>query len=294
MSRVTPALLSLIMFLVVGALVALYIGKTLWATDEVVAPVEIRTIPMAIADIPAGTTVTEAHIGLGRVPADKLTPDMMLSNRVILGRVVKKPIKAGSAFRPDYLFAPGVRPPLDVADGHRAVTVMVDGTTGMVDSLVSPGQFVDVHLTVNQVPNRPDVSGLTLTLFRGVRILAMAGARTRSTVTLELSPMQATIAIQAQSRGKISMTYNPEGRGTGVVSVPDEDRATLAQILDLDPLPVPEPPFRSEHYRGSTRTSLEWHNGRRSSQSAAAARGGAEDHDIVPNERMGTPDGPSA
>src|SRR5688500_5667482 len=102
----------MLMFLAVGGLVAAYIGKTLLAKDEPVAEVEITTIPMALADIEPGTPITEAHVGNGRIPADKVEPDMILNDRVVIGRVAKKEIKAGSAFRPDLLYPPGVRPPL--------------------------------------------------------------------------------------------------------------------------------------------------------------------------------------
>jgi pilus assembly protein CpaB len=259
----------MMMFLAVGGLVAAYVGKSLLAKEEAPAKVEIRTIPMAVGEIAPGTTITEGHIGLGRIPADKIAPDMMLSDRVVLGRVAKKPIPAGSPFTPDLLYPPGVRPPLDVTDGMRAVTVDLREASDLVDGQIAPGQYVDVHLTVaGDAGDARLAGGLTLTLFRGVRVLVInsgGGGMSRGTnsVTLELTPKQANVMILAQEKGKITMTYNPEGKGSGVVDVPEEDRATLDQILGLKPLPEPEPPFVSEHFAAGSRQVYEWQNGRR-------------------------------
>ena len=297
MRRATPALLSLIMFLVVGGLIALYIGKTLWASDEPEARVAITTIPMALADLEPGTTLSEAHIGLGKLPADQVTPDMLLTNRVLLGRVVKKKIEAGEPFRPDFLFAPGVRPPLDVAEGMRAVSVEVDGSSGIVDGLISPGQFVDAHLTVTGNSDPRLENGLTLTLFKGVQVLAMNGAagmsRGQNTVTLELTPMQANVMILAQDRGKLTLTYNPDGRGTGVVAVPNEDRATLEQILGLRPIPPVEPPFRSEHFSGASRNVMEWQDGRRTGGFGSGSGNMDGGADNTPRTPVNSMDGPA-
>jgi pilus assembly protein CpaB len=255
------------MFLAVGGLVAAYVAKNLLATDEMPQEVEISTIPMALADIEPGTMLTEAHVGNGRIPADKIEPDMILNERVVIGRVAKQAIKAGSAFRPDLLYPPGVRPPLDVADGMRAVTVDVQETSDLVDGLVSSGQYVDVHLTANLDGDARMGGGLTMLLFRGVRVLAINGgsglSRAANSATLELTPKQANVMILAQGKGKITMTYNPEGKGTGVVDVPEEHRATLEQILGLKPLPEPLRPFVSEHYGASNRRVIQWRDGER-------------------------------
>lgn len=307
MRRITPASLSLLMFLAVGGLVAAYVGKNLLATDEAPQKVEITTIPMALSDIEPGTSITEAHVGNGRIPADKVEPDMILNQRVVVGRVARQPIKAGSAFRPDLLYPPGVRPPLDVAEGMRAVTVNVQESSDLVDGLVSPGQYVDIHLTVATGDDRIG-GGLTMMLFRGVRVLAINGgngvSRAANSATLELTPKQANVMILAQDKGKITMTYNPEGKGTGVVDVPEEHRATLEQILGLQPVPQPERPFVSEHYGAGGRQMIEWRDGYRVGAGAGdLGRGEAQTGssglgrsagDGLRSGGMSNPEGPSA
>jgi hypothetical protein len=88
----------MVMFGVIGLLVVGYVAQKLLATTEKrVAPV-MRDIPMAITDISPGTVMTERHLGMGKVPVDQLTREMLLTNRVIVGRVSKTPLKAAPSW----------------------------------------------------------------------------------------------------------------------------------------------------------------------------------------------------
>ena len=104
-----------------------------------------------------------------------------------------------------------------------------------------------------------------MTLFKGVKVLAMnrstggGASRSGNNVTLELSKEQANILIQARDKGSLTLTYTPEGKGNGGVAVGREDRATLDEILGLEPV---KPPFTSEIYYGSGRSVLQFQNGR--------------------------------
>lgn len=78
------------MFLIVGLLVVGYVAKTMLAGQtKPPAPPVMRDAPMAISDIAPGTVITENHLGVGRIQRDKLEPDMLLTNRVIVGRVAE-------------------------------------------------------------------------------------------------------------------------------------------------------------------------------------------------------------
>ncbi|QDT65380.1 Flp pilus assembly protein CpaB [Calycomorphotria hydatis] len=266
--KLTPAFLSLVMFVVVGGLIAAYVAKSLFATEEAPAPPAKTTIPMAMADIPAGTIITEAHIGSGFINPNDVEPTMLRNNRVIIGRVAKNDIPANTAFHSIDMHPPGYREPLHVREGMRAVSVSIDRSSDVVSGLINPGEYVDVHMTVDQHPDPRVNGGLTLTLFRGVQIIAMTGSDNgggfdANSVTLELTPEQANIMILARDRGAITLTLNPDGQGDGVVDVPDEHRATLEQILGLRALPEPERPFQTEHFDGSARQVLEWRDNRR-------------------------------
>src|SRR5438034_10857127 len=129
MNRLTPARLSMIMFMVVGGLIAAYIAKGLLAVeDKKAAGSPTRNVPVAVSDLPAGTLVTEVHLGVGPALNSKITRDVLLTNRVIVGRVTKEAIKAAEPILSSQLFQRGDFPPLKVKKGMRAVTIAL-GTT---------------------------------------------------------------------------------------------------------------------------------------------------------------------
>lgn len=271
MNRLTPAKVSVMMFAVVALLVGAYVAKRLFAVEDSPAQIVTRNVPMAVADIPAGTTVTEEHIGLGPFPVDELEPDMLLNSRVIAGRITREPIRAATPLRAGQFYQPGEKPPLKVAEGMQAVSVPLAESSDVVDGLIKPGQHVDVHMTLSGGDNDPRLGGgLTLTLFKGVRVLAMNRSFQQSNVAdasnstvLELTPAQTNVMILASRRGQITLTFNPDGTGDGGVAASQADRATLDDILGLAPLPKPESPFVTESYRQDGREVYYFRNGRR-------------------------------
>lgn len=253
------------MFGVVGVLVAAYVVKNALARTEGPAPITSRNIPMAIADIAVGTVVTENHLGQGPYPSDKLERDMLLVNRVIVGRVTKEAIKAAQPIRANQLYQPGEQPPLDIAEGMRAVSVEVGESTSMVDGLIKPGQFVDVLFTYQASGNADDrfQGGVTMKLFDGVKILAINRSITQgrvdrqsNRVTLELSEGQSNIIVLAKDRGALTLTYNPSGKGSGGLALNNSERVTLYEILGMQKAEPGKEPFVTESYRGSGRGTL--------------------------------------
>jgi len=272
MRILTPARVTLLMLMIVGGLVAAYVAKGLMASDDTPPEIETRAVPMAVSDLQPGTVVTEAHLGLGRMPVDELNehPGMLLENRAIVGRVVKQPIQAGTPILSGQLYQPGEMPPLQVGQGMRAVSVSLQDSVSLVDGRIQPGQYVDVHLTPNVDRGNTDrlQGGMTLTLFQGVRVLALSsgdaaapGGRSGNSVTLELSPGQANIMILAARRGDITLSFNPEGPGQGGVGVNRDDRATLEEILGLTE--PKDSTFETENFKGSARSTLRFRNGQR-------------------------------
>jgi pilus assembly protein CpaB len=267
--RLTPAFVTLLMLVVVGLLIGAYVVKTLFANEEPPAVAETRLIPMPTSDLEPGTLITEAHIGQAPIPRDMLTPDTLISSRVVVGRVVKEKLKAAQPIRSNQLYQPGERPPLDVASDMRAITVVMGDSGAVVDGLIQPKQYVDVHLTPTETDDPRLRGGTTMTLFKGVKVLAInrsvAAAtvdRGGNSVTLELTPEQANIIILADTAGDLTMSYNPNGKGTGVVTISDADRATLEEILSLQPLPEPTPPFQTEQFRGGNRAVNTYRDGK--------------------------------
>ncbi|MFG0334016.1 MAG: Flp pilus assembly protein CpaB [Maioricimonas sp. JB049] len=278
MKRLTPAMLTVIMLLVVGGLVTAYVAKNLLARDETPPEDPVVNVPMAIANLEPGTVITEAHLALGPARRSGLDREVVRSNRVLVGRVVRNGIKAAEPIRTTDLYPPGEYPPLEIAEGMRAVSIGLGDGSAVVDGLVRPGQYVDVHFTPESYPDDDYTGGLTMTLFKGVKVLAInrasrAGSvgRGSNSVTLELTREQANILILAKQKGALQLTYTPEGAGTGGVAVSDEDRATFDEILGLDPPEPPEEPTVTEIYSGTGRRVLSFRKGRRT-----------DDYDVMP------------
>ena len=265
MKRLTPAKATILMFGLVGVLVSAYVVKKIFAGPVDNGPSLTRLLPMPVADLPAGTLLTEDHMGMGWFPRELATPDMLLSIKTGVGRVAKVPLKAATPIHAEELYQPGEYPPLVVEDGMRAVTITFVDMESIVDGLIQPGEFVDVYFTPTAYQRDDRMrGGLTMMLFKGVKVIAMNRSyvpvlteRSANTVTLELQPDQANVLILAREKGRLSLTYNPDGEGSSDVQLSEKDRATLDEILGLKPLDGEEElPFVAENFTGSARKLL--------------------------------------
>jgi len=271
MKRLTPATVTMMMVVVVGLLVTAYFAKMLRAEEPQETPIEAsarppappkpkiesREIPIALGALEPGTEITAAHIGAAHVPADKLPPETILQERGVIGRVVKEPIAALAPIRSSQLYLPGERAPLAVAPGMRAVSVSTSQGASIDSRLLRPDQYVDVYFTSQPVDSTDGRvrERSNLTLLNGVRVLAIANAGADSSVTLELTPEQASNLILARNKGDIALSYNPEGKGNGGVVVKNLDRSTPNEIVSPE---AGSRPFISESYKGSTRSTLQF------------------------------------
>jgi pilus assembly protein CpaB len=270
MKQLTPAKLTFLMFVAVGGLVVAYVAKKMLAVEPRPAVAAVSRM-MAMVDLEPGTVISETHVGLGPVLASELDPEMLLNNRTLLGRVVRTRIPAATAIRTSQLYQPGELPPLTVEPGMRVVAVDIGESVAMVDGLIRPGQYVDVLLTPSNANGGSQDQrlngGLTLTLFKGVKVVSInrnfaygQPARGGNTVTLELTPQQANVMTLARQRGTVTLTYNPEGKGSGGVAVESPDRATLEEILGLR---AEAPSFKAEIFRQGNRAAVEFRGGKR-------------------------------
>lgn len=275
--KLTPAKVTMMMLMAVAGLIGLYIVKGLFAVQKPPTRSLTVNIPLAAATLSPGTKITRDHIGMGPFPQRELKEDMLRSERVIVGRVVKVAIKPGSPLQGSQLYEPGENAPLQVAEGKQAVSVQVKNSSDMVDGLIKPGEFVDVHFTIDAQsssgidPRIHRLGGVSMTLFKGVKVLALNKnfrqgpvLASGNSVTLELAPEQVNVMLVVQSNGAIALAHNPSGEGDGGVALSNTDRATLWEVLGLKKAaqkkepPEPEKPFVTESYRGTRGGSLEW------------------------------------
>lgn len=259
MRFLTPAMLTVLLLLVVAGLVVAYVVKNLFAVEPVAAPAP-RNYPMAVADLEPGTVITAAHLAQGPY-AGPPQKTFARADSILIGRVVREKIVAATPIDTTKLYPPGEYPPVEVAVGMRAVSLEVGSGAAIVDGLVRAGEYIDVHFTPSGYNDNRFRGGLTMTLFKGVKVLAVNRVRSVgagraggfNTVTLELTPEQSNILLLAKGKGELNLTYTPDGPGNGGVALADDDRAFLEEILGLAPPPEPKKPFVTEHYRGAGR-----------------------------------------
>jgi pilus assembly protein CpaB len=288
--KLTPWMLTVASFLIIALLAVGFLFKRLMAREEVVAAKdEPRLLPMAVSDIEPGTLITRAHVGNGPWgdKEKKLEPDTLLSLDGVVGRIAKERISAAQPLRGSQFYAPGDHPDLKVGENMRAVTIDVGEDTAMVNGLIKPGQFVDVHMTTarpvttsRQQRNFSIEDSMTLTLFEGVRVIAINRSYSTTTVdrghnvTLELDEEQARIALLANQKGSLALTFNPDGSGSGGIHVDsEEDRVTLYEVLGITPEPEKQKPFMTEHYRNGRHGNMYFEDGHRVQYSGSGAGG---------------------
>ncbi|MFN0199670.1 MAG: Flp pilus assembly protein CpaB [Planctomycetaceae bacterium] len=296
MKNLTPAKVSLLMFGIVGFLIIAFVAKRMMAVDEPPPEVTTRNIPMLVSEIAEGTVISASHLGLGPINIQNLTPDILLSNRAIVGRVAKVKISAATPLRADMLYQIGQLPQPDIGKDMRAVSVSLAETVAIVDGLIKPGDFVDVHLTASDSARDDRLQGgLTMILFRGVRIVAINRnyaqgpvENSGNNVTLELTQEQANIMILAQKYGGVTLTYSPDGKGNGGLALDSKDRVTLEQILGLKPIPKPGPPYFAEIFRGPSREEVYFESNKKNSRRVNGGRNLRNDNNYGPADAAPT------
>lgn len=268
--KLTPWMLTVAIFLIVAALAVGFLFKKLFA-KEVIPPVaeSVRRVPMMTSPVEAGTRIETSHLGSGPWDGD-LTPDTLLSRDSIVGRIARDDIDPAKPLSSALFYPVGQLPPIELQPGTRAVSVNLRDNTAMVDGLIGQGSFVDVWMTIDAnlpvesedaIYTRRRRDSLSLKLFDGVKIIAIngslkGGSRIRgSVVTMELDARQQAIMVAARDKGSITLTANPEGPGSGGLSVDmsENDRVTLREILGIEETEIRRP-FVSETYRGQQRS----------------------------------------
>ncbi len=168
---------------------------------------------VAKEDLAAGTPVTREDFAVRQIPAVWLHSDAIMPEQFdrALGSALTSAARGGEPLlwsqlesRSSRRFSSALSP------GRRAATVAVDEINSL-SGMLAPGDAIDLLVTVSR--NRRD---LTFPLLQSARVLAI-GARTRSaqdagaaheraftTITLDLSPEQATQLVAARAVGRLT------------------------------------------------------------------------------------------
>lgn len=191
-------------------------------------------IVIARTDISEGQMVSASHLDMLAIPQSYVQPYATTRATDVIGLVTVAPIAKGEQILRNKLqttdeVVSGMTLAEITPNGMRAVTIGTDVLTG-VGGMVRPGDQVDLHWTFEfpEGPTRPEREVVTLTLLQNVSVLAvgdeLAGAPKKTTdeerprasqvgnytVTLALSPQDATMLLYARREGVVQLSLRSD------------------------------------------------------------------------------------
>jgi pilus assembly protein CpaB len=219
-------------FGIFGVLVAALIAVMVFAysllnqskhQEEQAAPApQVEQILVAAQGLSAGSLLQPAQVASAAIPITGAPAGVQLDtpqNRASLtGSMVRIALAQGAPILNDQVIHPGDHGFLAavLAPGMRAVTVAVDNVTG-ANGLIWPGDNVDVLLTqtINGAPDAKSIAAEVVlsdvrVIASGAQVIrdasaAAANAPQAQTVTLEVTPEEASRCLVATNLGKLSL-----------------------------------------------------------------------------------------
>ena len=203
-----------------------------WVAAQVVADDTdgVRIVAAAMS-IPYGTKVEERHLKFVDVPDDARPAGAFTTVDNIVGSVSIVPISRGEILIADRFAAHDSGSTLAalVGENMRALTVRVNDVIGVAGFLL-PGNRVDVLASRKSSGSR----AITETILRDIKVLAVDQTATTQknepvivrAVTLEMTPQQAEILVNARTEGEIQLS--------------------LRNPLEVPPDPTPEPEVQAK------------------------------------------------
>ena len=291
--RFAPLVFALVMGLLAVSMVQRYIAserhKLRQKWDELTAsyrnPVDVM---VAAKDLPPEAPIQVEDLAAAQIPERFVQPYAVQAPDQLIGQVPIAPIAQGEQVLLNKIRqAEEGRRGNTLSDilpkGTRAVTIATDTLSG-VGGLVRPGDAVDVLWTV-RLPQIGEQQSqiVTLVLFQGVPVLAigvqLATQRPRSpeeeaamaaqgganTVTLALTPQEASILLFAREQGQLqlSLRSQSEKEGERIAIAPTDNNVLLEYVFghSVQPPPPPPPPKGPEQrsvevYRGLERSVI--------------------------------------
>lgn len=170
-------------------------------------------IVLSARSLPVGAVVTERDVKLVGWPGDALPSGYLRSVQDAVGRGVITPVAENEPLLAAKMSTKdaGGGLPIIIRDGMRAVSVRVDEVIG-VAGFVLPGTRVDVMLTLDKGPSRPQA--ITKTLLQNVQTLAAGQSVTRdkegkpqtvTVITVLVSPDDAELLALAAKEGRLQL-----------------------------------------------------------------------------------------
>jgi pilus assembly protein CpaB len=197
---------------VVAALLALrYLRER--TTPLMASEPKRANIVLSARSLPVGSVVTERDVKVVSWPGDAVPSGYIRSVKDAVGRGIITPVAENEPLLEAKVSTKdaGGGLPIIIREGMRAVSVRVDEVIG-VAGFVLPGTRVDVMLTLDKSPERPQA--ITKTLLQNVQTLAAGQSVTRdkegkpqtvTVITLLVSPDDAELLALASKEGRLQL-----------------------------------------------------------------------------------------
>lgn len=208
----------------IALLVALIVvGVAYWyiTGQRAAAPPVMTAEVVAAQDIPAGSILTPQLLTTRQVPQQYMGPGAITNPNLAVGKLLRIPLVQGEAVRTNFLATKQQLGPagfaFQIPKGMRAMTVPVDVESGLA-GMLQPGDRLDAMALFP-----PNVNGQTeakifmdklLILMTGTQQAVPSGtqaaaAASYSTITLAVTPQQATTLAMAEKTGTIQFLLRP-------------------------------------------------------------------------------------
>ncbi len=191
------------------------------------------------ANLPAGTLVNGSNMAQRLFPRDLLYPDTITTQKwsKFAGRALRRPVQAGKPLLAADFNSESISEfAALLKDNHRAVTISVDDINS-ISGMIQPGDRIDVMMLVSG-----NSKTALLPLLHYVRVLATGGkifnpageaaglpkpkqpgaslTDQYSTLTLELTPEQASDLMVARKVGSLKIALSPQKLNPGAPTMP--------------------------------------------------------------------------
>ena len=188
------------------------VGGSLWGPRRADSSPLVTAIAMA-RDVEAGTKLTDDMLVSIRFPASHLPPGVGIDREDFCGRVLNRSVRRDQLLYPSDVAESDSALTLQskIEPGKRGYSIPLNSPSAGVAGFALPGSLVDV--LSSPLSRRGEEVGVSLPVVEGVLVLAVDNATTPEdipsspkSITLLLTPQQASKVDQAQSRGPLRLS----------------------------------------------------------------------------------------
>lgn len=190
----------------------IFAGWTAWQSFSTTQALKssMRSVVVAVEEIPSGTTITKDMLGMLDVPARYLSADATSDAGQLVGQRANVTISANDQVTPKMVSGSGntSSASAQLTSGEKAITIKVDDATGIA-GLIKQGDRVNV-ISSNK--------GQVRTIVSKVRVVALdnylsgsKGSYRYVTVALTSDQVHAVRQAESVAGAKLSLALNPAG-----------------------------------------------------------------------------------